>query len=617
MLFALGPRPAPAEPPQELAEMSLEDLSKLEVTSVSRRPESLATAAASVFVITDQDIRRSGATTLPEALRLAPNLEVARINNALYGISARGFNANIANKLLVMIDGRTIYSPLFSGVFWDAEDIPLEDIDRIEVIDGPGAATWGVNAVNGVINIITRSAARTQSALVSAGAGDEERLATVQYGGRLGTRGYYRVYGRSSTLEPTEIDAGGSAFDGWDRHRIGFRADFENGNDSFMLDAALYDSSSDTRPIFDAIDLSGGHVLGRWRRERADSAFTDIAASYDATNRTDLRLLQENARIVDIDVKHGFAHDRHSIVVGGGYRYADSDSEPGLLFEFVPPNRQLDWYNAFAQDQIRVGEAGQVTLGLRAEHNDYTGWEALPSVRYAWAPSGRRLLWAALSRAVRAPARLDREIFTPSQGPCFICGGPDFESEVADVAEIGYRATPTQQLSFSMTVFRHRYDKLRSAQFTPAGTIVIANLIEGEVSGVTGWGNWQALSGWRLSFGGMVLDKSLRRKPGSNDPVGPSNLGNDPDYQTLLRSTFDINSAWQFDATLRHVAELPSPLVPAYTALDLRFGWRPNVRFDISLTLRDLLDGGHVEFQAAEERSIFEPSALLKLVWRQ
>lgn len=597
--------------------MSLEDLSEVEVTSVSRRRESLASAAASVFVITAQEIRRSGATTLPEALRLAPNLEVARINNALYAISARGFDTNIANKLLVMIDGRTIYSPLFSGVFWDAEDLPLEDIDRIEVIDGPAGATWGVNAVNGVINIVTRSAERTQSALVSAAAGDEEQLATVRYGGRLGERGYYRVYGRGSAVDATDLEAGGSASDGWERRRIGFRADFETPLDSFTLDAAAYDSSSDARPLFGAVDLSGAHLLGRWRREADNGDFTDVTAYYDTTDREDLRLLQENARIFDVDLKYGLTRDRHSMVVGGGYRHARSVSDPGFLFAFIPADRQLAWYNAFAQDQIRIGAAGQLTVGLRAEHNDYTGWEALPNVRFAWSPSARRLLWTAVSRAVRAPARLDREIFTPSAGQCFICGGPDFVSEIADVAEIGYRATPSPQVSFSVTVFEHWYDKLRSAQFVQSGTIVIANYIEGEVRGVTGWGTWQALPGWRLSFGAMLLDKDLRLESGSTDPVGPSNLGNDPDYQAMLRSTFDISSDWQLDATVRHVAELPAPAVPAYTALDVRVGWRPNVQLDISFTFRDLLDGGHVEFQNVAERSVFEPSALLKLVWRQ
>jgi iron complex outermembrane receptor protein len=418
-------------------------------------------------------------------------------------------------------------------------------------------------------------------------------------------------------LEPTELEAGGYAFDGWERNRVGFRADFATSADSFTLDAELYDSSSDARPDFGPVELSGGHVLGHWRRQTTNRAFTDVTAYYDDTDRTDLRLLQEKARIFDVDLKQGLTRDRHSVVVGAGYRQARSNSEPGLIFAFVPPDRELTWYNVFGQDQIRVGEAGQVTVGLRAEHNDYTGWEAMPNLRYAWTPSAQRLLWAAVSRAVRAPARLDREIVVPSVGTCFICGGPDFVSEVADVAELGYRATPSPQLSFSVTVFEQRYDKLRSAQITPIGTIVIANLIEGEIAGVTGWGNWQVLPGWRLSFGGMILDEDLRLEPGSNDPVGPSNLGNDPDYQALLRSTFDINPAWQFDATLRHVAELPAPAVPAYTALDLRVGWRPNVRFDISLAIRDLLDGGHAELSTVAERSVFEPSALLKLVWRQ
>jgi iron complex outermembrane recepter protein len=601
---------------RELANLSLEQLSKIEVTSVSRRAEPVSTAASSVFVITGEDIRRSGASNLPDALRLAPNLQVARINNRLYAITARGFNSNIANKLLVMVDGRTIYSPLFSGVFWDAQDLVLEDIDRIEVIDGPGAATWGANAVSGVINVITRSAADTVGWMVGAGVGNQERLSTVQYGASFGEHAHFRVYGRGSQLDNTSLQAGGSALDGWDRAQAGFRADWSQSRDALTLQGDVYDESSDDRPVLGEIEVSGFNLLGSWRRAGEDGSFIDVRAYYDSTDRVDLRLLQETARIFDIDLKRGLSFDRHSLVVGGGYRYARSESDPGTLFAFVPANQDLSWYNIFGQDQIRLSDTWELTLGLRLEHNEYTQWETLPNVRLAWKPDDEQLYWAAVSRAVRSPARLDREIHAPPAEPFFIRGGPDFVSEVADVFELGYRASPSERTSFSITAWQHRYDRLRSGQLVPGVGLFIANYIEGDVSGVTAWGSWQAAPRWRLSAGGMILDKDLRLKPGSTDPIGPQNLGDDPDYQLMLRSTFDISSDWQFDAMLRHVAELPAPAVPSYTALDVRVGWRPTAHWDVSLTLQDLLDSEHVEFDDFAERSTFEPTGILRVVWK-
>jgi iron complex outermembrane receptor protein len=598
---------------KELVDLSIEELSNIVVTSVSRRPEPLSEAAASVYVITAEDIRRSGARTLPEALRLAPNLQVARIDTLTYAITARGFNSNIANKLLVLIDGRTVYSPLFSGVFWEAQDVLLEDVDRIEVISGPGAATWGVNAVNGVINVITRSAADTQGVLAVAGGGNTEGELALRYGGRLGGDGNFRIYAKGSTFENTMLPDGREVKDAFTRGQAGFRADWGGSVDQFTLLGNFYDGTTEDRPVLGDIDVSGRNLLARWSRQTVGGSDFEVQAYYDESERRDLRLLQDRSRVTDLQFKHGIPWGSHRVQWGAGYRHARQESDRGTVFTFIPSDRDLSWYYLFAQDQVHLREDLELTLGARLEHNSYTGWEVLPDARLAWKPAPAQLLWASVSRPVRAPARLDREIFLPPNPPFIAQGGPNFESERATVLELGYRAQPTSILSLSVTGFQHRYENLRSARLVPGG-FVISNEIEGEVTGIEAWGTLQATRTWRLALGGFLMDKDLRLKPGSNDPIGPSNLGNDPNYQVLLRSSLDLTPQHELDVQLRQVGGLPRPAVEAYTAVDLRVGWRVNRQAELSFVVQNLFDDKHGEFASDNRLSEFQRAAFLKLV---
>ena len=613
---AAGSTAALAQPaPHPYADLSLEELANVVITSVARRPQALAGAAASVFLITGDDLRRSGALTLPEALRLAPTLQIAALNAHEYAITTRGFTSNIANKLLVMIDGRTVYSPLFSGVFWEAQDLLIDDIDRIEVISGPGGATWGTNAVNGVINIVTRSASETQGVLAKAAAGNREHSAEARYGFALGSSSHVRVYAKTFGHDETRLPAGGGASDGWRRSQAGFRADWASATDTYTLQGEAYRGKTDDRPQFGAIKLSGANLLGRWSRRLAQDADFDVQAYYDSADRTDNLLLQERAQLVDIEAKGRFVSGSHRFLVGAGYRRAKDRSDPGVFFAFVPPAKNESWTSVFAQDEVQLARDLHLTLGARLERNPYTGWEVLPSARLGWSVTPQHLLWTSLSRAVRSPARLDREIVFPTQPPYVIAGGPGFESEIATTAELGYRGQPTSRFSWSATAFATDYRKLRSAQIDPQGVIFIANGIEGQVRGLEATVQWQVLGPWRLRAGLVLLDQDLRLAAGSNDPTGPSNLGNDPKHQWSLRSSHNIGERIEFEAALRRIGALPQPSVPAYTAVDLRLMWRVRDGVDVSLVARNAFDPGHVEYRAGTPTSEIPRSVLLGVRW--
>jgi iron complex outermembrane receptor protein len=618
----------------DLADLSLEQLANIEVTSVSRRAERLSDAAASIYVITGEDIRRSGVTSLPEALRLAPNLQVARTSASGYAITARGFNNSIGNKLLVLIDGRTVYTPLFSGVFWDAQDVMLEDVDRIEVISGPGGTLWGANAVNGVINIITRTAHATQGALVAAGGGNLEAGGSVRYGGKLGADGHYRVYGKYFDRDNTERADGTQVRDGWYNGQAGFRADWGGGDRGFTVQGDAYSGKLDqAQPGKTTID--GVNLLGRWSERLAGGSELRLQAYFDHTERDIPGTFVEKLDIFDVEFQHGIPFGASQrLLWGGGYRYARDRVQNSAALAFLPAHRNLDWVNVFVQDEIRITDTVELTPGIKLERNEYTDWETLPSVRLAWKPAAGQLLWTAVSRAVRAPARLDRDFFIPGNPPFVLAGGPNFRSEIANVLEIGNRGQPASTVSYSMTVFYHDYDHLRSVEpapgaacvanppgniFVPGNACVLANGIEGKTKGIEAWGNWRVGRAWRLSAGGMYLDTDLRRKPGSLDPIGPSALGNDPDYQVFLRSSHDLGDRYELDILLRSVGDLPNPDVPSYTALDVRLGWRPARNVELSLTLQNLLDDAHAEFGSAagtNPRSEYERGVFLKLMWR-
>jgi iron complex outermembrane receptor protein len=621
-VLAILPSVVLGSPPKELADLSLEELASIEVTSVFRRATPLSDAPASIFVISKDDIRRSGVTTLPEALRLAPNMQVARVTSTKYAISARGFNNAIGNKLLVLIDGRTVYTPLFSGVFWDQQDVMLEDVERIEVISGPGATLWGANAVNGVINVITRSSGDTQGALVAIGGGNREQATGFRYGSKLGGNGHFRIYGKKSELQNTTRADGVAVADGWESGQVGFRADWGGGRNGFTLQGDAYSGKSEVGIVpgfvIPPVNVSGANVLARWTRELNSGSDIRVQAYYDHSKRDDPLFFRPEQDIFDIEFQHGIPLDRHKIVWGAGYRHARDDVGPGLAFSaFIPRSREMDWTNLFVQDEIRLAETWLFTPGVRLERNDYTGWEYLPSARLAWKPSDSHLFWGAATRAVRAPSRFDRDVVNPPRPPFAIQGGPNFVSEVAKVYEIGYRGQPARRLAYSITAFRHDWEKLRSATQPPLPLFLVNN-VEGFINGIEAWATYQPIAAWRLMGGFTTLREHLGVRPGINDPVGPRNatLANDPDHQWMVRSSFDLPGPHELDIMLRRVASLPLQAVPGYTAFDARWGWKVSPGLEVSLTLQNLFDRQHAEFGAAPGRSEFGRTLFLKAVWR-
>jgi iron complex outermembrane receptor protein len=603
---------------EDFSRMSIEDLANIEITSVSKKGEPLSTAAAAVFVITQDDIRRSGANSIPEILRLAPNLQVARVDASQYAITARGFNSTTANKLLVLIDGRSVYTPLFSGVFWDVQDTLIEDIERIEVISGPGGVQWGSNAVNGVINIVTRRAKDTTGGLVSAGAGTDERGAGVRYGGKLGESADYRVYAKSFNRDHTVTERGASAQDAWKKSQVGFRVDWTKGGDGLTVQGDAYDGSIDQAVNADKT-IAGGNLLARWNRTLADGSAVQVQAYYDKTRRFYPGTFGEVLDTYDVDAQHRFKWRKsHDVVWGAGYRLMRDDVTNTAGLAFLPAQRDLRLANIFAQDNVALAERLQLTLGVRLEHNTYTGLEVQPNARLGWTVHENALLWSSVSRAVRTPSRLDRELFAPGTAPFLLAGGPNFVSEKLTAYEIGYRAQPIREASFSISTFYNVYDELRSIEPLGAGPIplVIANKMEGTTYGVEMWGSYQLLAWWQLKGGYNYLKKDLRLKPDSRDTTGVSGAGNDPQHQFSLRSAMNLPHSVEFDVALRAVDELPNPSVPSYVTLDARLGWRFAKGMEISLAGFNLLDRRHPEFGTAPNRSEVPREVYLKLLWK-
>ncbi|CAH0233783.1 Colicin I receptor [Massilia sp. Bi118] len=622
VMHAHAEQPNPG--PQDIADLSLEELANVQVTSVSKRPESLSNAASSIFVISGTDIHRSGVTTLPEALRLAPNLEVARVDARNYSVTSRGFSSPFENKLLVLIDGRTVYSPLFSGVYWDVQDVVLEDVDRIEVISGPGATMWGANAVNGVINIITKSAAATQGTLLSATWGKDERNGAVRYGGALGKGGNYRVYAKYADNDDLRNENGGTVLTGWHRQQAGFRTDWGNETRNLTVQGDVVDGKLHQAGTAD-IQVSGANLLGRLNQTFAGGSTATLQMYWDHTERDQPLAFVEHLDTLDLQLQHAVdLGDSNRLVWGGGYRWGHDRVQNGPAFGFLPGTMNLHWANLFAQDEFALRENLRLTAGLKFEDNNYTGVEVLPTLRLAWNPKPSTLVWGSLSRSVRAPSRIDRDLYSPTVPAVVngvpqygIAGGPDFESEVANVFELGYRAQPMATLSYSATAFFGRYDKLRTLEPNPNGTgSVFRNFAHGDTRGIEAWATWQATKNWRLMGGGVVQRVDTAANPGSRDSTGATGLAtSDPSHYWMLRSSHDLAEGQELDFTLRYVGALEKPVVPSYTALDLRYGWRIRKGLELSLIGRNLLDPKHAEAGAAGGRHAYERAALLKLVW--
>ncbi len=604
--------------PEELKKLSVEELMDLEVTSVSRHPEKLADAPAAIDVITSEDIRRSGASSIPEALRLADNLEVAQKNSHDWAISARGFNTDLGNKLLVMIDGRTVYTPLYSGVFWDAQDYLLQDIDRIEVISGPGGTLWGANAVNGVINITTKSARDTQGWHLEGGGGSQlQDFGGVRYGGMLASNVSFRVYGKYFDQNAEVLGNGNPADDAWRKGQGGFRldADGADGN-ALTLQGDLYDGGEDSTAGENR--LAGGNVLGRWTHDFSEDSSTSLELYYDRTHISlpkPALLLEPAGTVVDnldtydMDFQHRFRlGERNSIVWGLGYRFTHDVVGNAPTVAFLPPVLDQNLFSAFVQDEIRIVDHLSLTLGSKVEHNDYTKFEWEPSGRLQWSATEKQMVWAAVSRAVRTPSRIDRDVTEPTGlGPGFpnsiLNGSANFESETLIAYEAGYRAQLASRLSASLSAFYNVYDNVRT--FTPTPVIfpiTAANNLAGNTYGFEFGTTWQALDWWRLHGGYDLLKERLHVKPGAVDFSNGLNETSDPQQQFSLRSSMDLPQNLELDAGLRWVDTLhnnngPTPgTVPAYFELDARVGWHPFKCLELSVAGQNLVHDHHPEY---------------------
>jgi len=611
---ALAAVPAPA-PVASLADLSLEQLRDVVVTTVSRGEQRLDRVAASVYVISAEDIRRSGATTIPEALRLAPTLDIARADSSQYAISGRGFNNVLANKMLVLIDGRTVYTPLFSGVFWEAQDVMLEDVDRIEVVTGPSTALWGSNAVNGLIHVITRSAAGTQGALASLRAGNRDRGAAARYGGAFGEGGRFRAYAKYYDRDTTHRGDGSAVGDAAHGVQGGFRLDWGRANDTATLQGDIYHGDVDQATV-GARRFSGANVTGRWQRRFADGSEASAQVYADHTEREHPQNFSERLDTVDAVAQYAFKPaSGHSVVVGGGYRYARDRVETTAALAFIPGKRSLSWGRLFAQDQIDLTPTIALTLSGSVESNPYTGAELLPGLRLGWTAAEGHLLWAAYSRAVRAPSRIDREFFSPAQPPFVLAGGPGFSAEISNVFELGYRGQSSLHLSYSLTLFDVKHRRLRSLAPTPAG-LQFENDIRGFTRGLEAWARWRVTEQWRLDAGLVVQNQKLRVSDGEVDVGGIASLGNDPQHFASIRSSLDLGPAWTWNLAVRHVGARPDPDVPGYTAVDTRVAWKVNDRAELAVGVQNLLDRRHPEWGVASNRVEIERSVFVQLQLR-
>ncbi len=624
-LCLLGTAPAGAEVEEGVTtykKMSLSALMDLEVTSVSRRPEKLSDTASAIQVITGDDIRRSGATSLPEALRLASNLAVAQVDSNRWAISARGFNSVIADKLLVMLDGRTLYTPLYAGVFWDVQDTMLEDIDRIEVISGPGGALWGANAVNGVINITTKAARETQGLLLTGGGGTELRgFGGLRYGGTLAPTLHYRIYtkyfDRDSSLRPDGTDGN----DAWHVAQSGMRLDWTpQSADLLTLQGDIYGGRIDQAAPGDT-ELGGGNLLGRWTHTFSPDSDLQVQAYYDRTHRDIPSSIKEDLATWDFDLQHRFAAgERHTVVWGLGYRRFDDHVVNPATLAFLPDDLLFETFSGFAQDEIALVPARlALTLGTKVEHNDYTGWELQPGARLAWKRSATQTLWSAVSRAVRTPSRIDRDFFVPRDPPFTVLqGGPDFDSEKLIAYEAGWRIQPSPRFSFSVAAFYNDYDDLRSVeQVSPPATlpVVIGNGLEGESYGTELTADYHVTEGWRLRAGYTRLILHLRAKPGSTDSGAGFREANDANNQVFLRSSHDLPGNLELDVGFRHVGEITEQDVPSYEEVEVRLSWRPKPGLEISVVGQNLLDARHPEFGTAASRFEIERGMYAKIQW--
>lgn len=588
-----------------LANISLEELGNIQVTSVSKKDERLADTAAAIYVITGEAIKRAGARSLPEALRLAPNLQVAQINSNQYAISARGFNSATANKLLVMIDNRVVYTPLFSGVFWDAQDVMVQDIDRIEVISGSAGTLWGANAVNGVINIITKISSATTGNLVHAVSGNMSRGLAMRHGAAFGDSGAYRIYAKVDQWQHSQRENGANEPDAWDRSQMGFRSDWSDGESDFKLQGDSYHNSIDQFAPGQQAN-TGTNLLGRWMQKLASGSNVRVQAYIDHSTRDTPGTYRQRLNTFDLDASYSLPENAagSQIIWGGGYRISDDHVDNSAALAFLPADRKLHWANLFVQQERLLSRNFRLTLGGRLERNDYTGVEFLPNAKLVWNSANDKLIWLKLSRPVRAPSRIDTEAYAPGNPPYLVAGGPDFRSETAQTMELGWRAQ-TGNLSYSLALFHNEYDHLRSADVPTNGAngvFVFGNSIEGKVDGLEVSASYQLTAFWSVNASAIRLDEDFK---GVNLALTPP--GNDPRSQWAFGSAWNIDATKYFDISLRHVGKLSTPAAPAYTSLNAHFGWSLTNAVELGISGRNLGDPQHQEFASGAGVELLNP----------
>jgi iron complex outermembrane receptor protein len=630
-----------------LADASLEQLLNTQVTSVSKKEQKLARAAAAVFVIGPDEIRRSGAASLADVLRMVPGVDVAQIDANAWAITIRGFNSRYSSKLLVLIDGRSVYTPSFSGVFWDHLDLPLEDVERIEVIRGPGATVWGANAMNGVINIITKSSKATKGGLaaVTAGSGIQP-VSVLRYGNTMGSSGAYRTFAKYSRFTDTTLQDGAAAADGWSRVHGGFRGDWALApRDSATVEGDLFSNrGGQTRnhwfqrvpfdqPFTEAITSAGGHLMAEWNHTAAGGSETSVRGYFDTYRRNDVGTV-ETMKTLDLDFQSRFAAgSRHDIVWGAGFRTVRSGVLTSHQIQLSPPFRTDRLYNVFFQDEIALTGNLWLTAGSKIEHNADTGFEYEPSVRMAWAPSARHTVWVAGSRAIRQPSRQETGLAVevaevPLDANTLMAvrlfGSPRFRSEELRDFEIGYRAEWTRHLSFDADLFLSSYRHLASIETQPQVVHtqgfpirIEVPTVYGNLGRATSYGGessltWAAGSRWRLAPGYSWQHANPGLEPGSNDRRSRQLALDSPQHTFQIRSLLDVARGLEWGQTLYWTARRPQGSAPSHARLDTRLAWRLGERTEISLVGQNLLRPRFLEFNdtsqivaAQAQRSVF------------
>jgi iron complex outermembrane recepter protein len=593
--------------------LSFEELLRVKVTTVSKKPEQLFDSASAAYVISGEDIRRSGYTTVAEALRLAPGMQVARLGSHQWAISSRGFNGLYANKLLVLVDGRSVYTPLNSGVHWDAVDTLLEDVDRIEVVRGPGGTLWGANAVNGVVNIITKSAKETQGIYAEAGGGTlEQAFAGMRYGGKAGDV-FFRAYANYFDRAEFDFANGSSAHDDWQKVQGGFRLDWEPSLENLLtLQGDIY-SGTESGAAVDA-DVVGGNLLGRWTHDFSLDAQSKLQIYYDRFVRDNFAVA--DIQTFDVDFQHRFAWgDRQELIFGGGYRLIDDSLESSPMGRHTPKERTVHLPSAFIQDEVMLApDLLRLTLGTKVEHHYFSGWEVQPNARLLWTPHENHTAWASVSRAVRTPSRSEHDVranFATIPGPTNTIFASDMhgrvDSEDVLAYELGYRIQPLDEISFDLATFYNVYDKFATfepatpfLETTPSSTNLIVpfevrNKAHGETYGAELAARWQATDWWRVDASYTYLQIQLHA-PHSKEVSAEFAERESPHHQVALRSAMNCPQNTEFDWIIRYVDSIPGFGVSSYVTMDVRLAWKPSPNWELSLVGQNLLDNEHREF---------------------